>query len=481
MNKRLMALLSVVILLYSFNTTGSACNEHQSDIYVTQIIFGDEAASKSSKENTKMLMNALYLCSEQSGGLGQEKIDYLKKKRVSGIPSLDELDINESLLLDYSHNKWETDGKITQKQEIRKKVLQNTVNKVFDFGLINNWFGSKSGKCNSFAATLYYSHILADYIADDPSETEVNIDGKVIQAFSGQSSIVLNGDIPVFTASQKNNKDSFAMYSTLDNLKRAGTAFANIGTDIMPPSNSRQKIGMIKPSGWNQKKYKEVIGTEVSPGYLYNRCHLIAHQLAGNNTEINLITGTTYLNNIGMKSLEDKVAEYVRETGNHVLYRVTPIYRGDNLVASGVQMEAYSVEDKGRGICFNRYCYNVQPGININYMNGNNELSDMTIGVDGMIPFATYNASESNPDLIYEMNKHFEILFVNQKDSNTYNSMKNDINSIAIQARTIGSHGESQYNSYLALKEYEYEYYSVLKTYVPLLLEKEDFFKSTYK
>ena len=150
-------------------------------------------------------------------------------------------------------------------------------------------------------------------------------------------------------------------------------------------------------------------------------------------------------------------------------------------MASGVQIEAYSVEDKGKGISFNRYCYNVQPGIEINYADGSNEVSDITIGMEGMIPFATYNASNSNPDLILEMNKHLEIAFEDQKNSNTYASMKNEITSIANEARAIGDYNQNEYQRYLALKQYEYRYFEVLKAYVPMLLRKEEFFTSTFK
>ncbi|WP_051200775.1 DNA/RNA non-specific endonuclease [Butyrivibrio sp. XPD2002] len=485
MIKRAITILVAVSILLSFNTNVYACNEKQSNTYVLQIIFGDGAETKSSDTKAKMLTNALYLCSEQSNGLGQDKINYLKKQKVSGVPSIDAIDVKGDSLLEYSHNLWEGNGKATKKQESRKKVLQNTVNKVFDFGLINNLFGSKFGKCNSFAAVLYYSHILADYLADDPSETEVNINGKVMQAYSGQPYTILNGDIPSFSASQKSNTQSFDQYSSLDGYGRAGVAIANIGPEIMPPGNSRQDIGMIKPSGWPKKSedhhYKSILGTETNPGYLYNRCHLIAHQLAGNDTEVNLVTGTTYMNNEGMKPLEDKVADYVRKTGNHVLYRATPVYKGDNLVASGVQVEAYSVEDRGEGICFNRYCYNVQPGININYMDGTNEVADITIGVDRMIPFAVYNASDSNPDVIFEMSRHLEILFADQKDSNTYASMKNEITSLANEARMSGIHGETEYQRYLSLKQFEYRYFEVLKAYVPVMLKKEEFFTSAFK
>lgn len=153
-------------------------------------------------------------------------------------------------------------------------------------------------------------------------------------------------------------------------MGRCGVAFANICIDIMP-TEERGEIGMIKPSGWHTVKYDVVDGK-----YLYNRCHLIGYQLAGENANPkNLITGTRYLNVEGMLPFENEVADYVKESNNHVLYRVTPIFESDNLVASGVQMEAYSVEDNGEGICFNVFCYNVQPGIVIDYATGESYLS----------------------------------------------------------------------------------------------------------
>ncbi len=159
-------------------------------------------------------------------------------------------------------------------------------------------------------------------------------------------------------------------YAVLDKLGRCGTAYAVIGKDIMP-TEERGKIGMIKPTGWNQAKYPGIVNSE--PPYLYNRCHLIGFQLAGENANArNLITGTRYMNVDGMLPFENKVADYVKYTGNHVLYRVTPVFDGDNLLANGVLMEASSVEDKGKGISFCVFCYNIQPGIKINYKDGSN-------------------------------------------------------------------------------------------------------------
>lgn len=164
--------------------------------------------------------------------------------------------------------------------------------------------------------------------------------------------------------------ESAEYYSELDKLGRCGVCVANVGKDLMP-TEKRGSIGQVKPSGWKTVKYSSVDGK-----YLYNRCHLIGYQLSGENAnEKNLITGTRYLNTEGMLPFENMIADYVKETGNHVLYRVTPIYDGDNLVASGVQMEAKSMEDDGEGILFNVYCYNVQPNITIDYATGDSHES----------------------------------------------------------------------------------------------------------
>lgn len=187
----------------------------------------------------------------------------------------------------------------------------------------------------------------------------------VIPEFSGEAYIILNDNCPDFTLSEKESKVPFENYSQLDELGRCGTAYANICNELMP-TEERGAIGQIKPSGWQLVKYDIVEGK-----YLYNRCHLIGYQLAGENAnEKNLITGTRYLNVSGMLPFENMVANYVRETDHHVLYRVTPVYHRDDLVAAGIQMEAYSVEDEGAGICFNVFVYNNQPGIGIDYVTG---------------------------------------------------------------------------------------------------------------
>lgn len=185
-----------------------------------------------------------------------------------------------------------------------------------------------------------------------------------VPAYSGSPYVEINGNQPDFSQDQETT-ESFESYSELDSLGRCGTAFACIGEDLMP-TEERGSISEVHPTGWVQAEYDCVDG-----GSLYNRCHLIGFQLTGENAnEKNLITGTRYLNVEGMLPFENLVADYIKETGNHVLYRVTPVFQGDNLVASGVTMEALSVEDAGEGVCFSVYVYNVQPGVEIDYATG---------------------------------------------------------------------------------------------------------------
>lgn len=187
-----------------------------------------------------------------------------------------------------------------------------------------------------------------------------------IPAYSGKAYVAVDGNVPNFSASELTTK-GYEKYSNLDNLGRTGVAVASVGKDTMPADGEKRgDISSIKPTGWVQAKYDCVSG-----GWLYNRCHLIGWQLSAENAnKSNLLTGTKYLNISGMLPFENMVADYIKETGNHVAYRITPIYSGNNLLASGVQMEAYSVEDNGEGISFNVYCYNVQPEITIDYATG---------------------------------------------------------------------------------------------------------------
>ena len=189
-----------------------------------------------------------------------------------------------------------------------------------------------------------------------------------IPEFVSKPYVIINNNIPEFDESDMVT-ESYEYYSPLDKLGRCGVAMACVGTDIMP-TEERGAIGQIKPTGWHLVKYDCVDGK-----YLYNRCHLIGYQLTGENANRkSLITGTRYLNVEGMLPFENAIDDYVEETENHVIYRVTPIFEGDNLLASGVKLEAKSVEDNGKGICFNVYVYNSQPGIFIDYKTGESHL-----------------------------------------------------------------------------------------------------------
>ena len=191
-----------------------------------------------------------------------------------------------------------------------------------------------------------------------------------IPPYDGTPYVVLNDNQPSFTAEDMTDV-SYEFYSDLDELGRCGVTEACIGRDLMP-TEKRGDISSVKPTGWVQNQYDFVDGKS-----LWNRCHLIGFQLAGENAnECNLLTGTRYLNVEGMLPFENLVADYVKETDNHVLYRVTPAFQGTELVARGVQMEAYSVEDGGDGVCFNVFCYNVQPGVEIDYATGDNWLAE---------------------------------------------------------------------------------------------------------
>lgn len=212
----------------------------------------------------------------------------------------------------------------------------------------------------------YYTDNSSAYVNNNDI-TNIKYDISDIDKFTGYNYIELNGNIPVFE--EIDTSKSFEEYSELDSLGRAGSAFANIGVDLIP-TEKRGSIGMIKPSGWHTIKYDIVDGK-----YLYNRCHLIGYQLTGENAnEKNLITCTRQMNTKGMLDFENKVADYIKSTSNHVLYRVTPVYKDDNLLATGVIIEAKSVEDNGEGILFNVFVYNIQNGIEIDYKTGESSL-----------------------------------------------------------------------------------------------------------
>lgn len=206
------------------------------------------------------------------------------------------------------------------------------------------------------------------YALPEQEETSPTYQVDDIPAYQGNLYVVLNNTEPNFSETDYTTT-SFEHYNDLDSLGRCGVAFANVGLETMP-TEDRGSIGQVKPSGWHTVKYDNVSGK-----YLYNRCHLIGYQLTGENAnEKNLITCTRSMNTEGMLPFEDEVAEYVKDTGNHVLYRVTPIFEGDNLLATGVEMEAKSVEDDGKGVKFNVFVYNVQDGIQIDYKTGDSSL-----------------------------------------------------------------------------------------------------------
>lgn len=229
-------------------------------------------------------------------------------------------------------------------------------------------------KALSILLTVLICLVCASCSAEETAENKSNISKTTstavsysideIPEYSGSPYVVINNNIPDFSKSDLTTK-SYEKYGSLDSLGRCTSCSACIGKDTMP-TEKRGNIGTIKPSGWQTAKYNNIDGK-----YLYNRCHLIGYQLTAENAnEKNLITGTRYLNVEGMLPFENEVADYVINTSNHVLYRVTPVFIDSELIARGVQMEAYSVEDNGEGVQFNVYCYNVQPDITIDYKTG---------------------------------------------------------------------------------------------------------------
>lgn len=218
--------------------------------------------------------------------------------------------------------------------------------------------------------TYYFANTQVQQINNSNEISQVSFDLSSIPEYSNEPYVIINNNKPLFTKEDE-NINPIEQYGDLDYLGRCTKAFAKVGIDTMP-TKERESISSIKPSGWKSVKYDIVDGK-----YLYNRCHLIGYQLTAENAnKENLITGTRYLNVEGMLPFENQVAEYIRKTKNHVLYRVTPIFENENLVASGVNIEAQSIEDNGNGICFNVYVYNVQPGIEIDYKTGISSLKN---------------------------------------------------------------------------------------------------------
>lgn len=230
-----------------------------------------------------------------------------------------------------------------------------------------------------------------------------------VPAYKNSPYTTLNGNTPAFSSSQLTRR-SYERYGSLDSLGRCTTAVSSIGRDLMP-TTERGSIGMIKPTGWHTIRYSFVDGK-----YLYNRCHLIGYQLTGENAnERNLITGTRYMNVQGMEPFELEVADYIKRSGNHVLYRVTPIFKGHELVARGVHMEAESVEDHGHGVKFNIYCYNVQPGVKINYATGDSTATNGESGTHGGSTPTYSNGSSSQSSSHHDNARHTYVVNVNTK------------------------------------------------------------------
>lgn len=209
-----------------------------------------------------------------------------------------------------------------------------------------------------------------NFSPDNISTAGITINGEAVPEYVDEPYVQINFNEPFFTEDELKTT-SFESFSEQDELGRCKTAMACVGLDIIPTEERGEIVGDIKPAGWHMVKYDDV----VSGGYLYNRCHLLDYQLTGNNSDVrNFITGTEYMNVTGMLPFENMVARYVEMTGNHVMYRVTPYYKNDNLIATGVLMEAYSVEDGGMGVFYNVFVYNVQPGIEIDYSTGESRL-----------------------------------------------------------------------------------------------------------
>ena len=215
----------------------------------------------------------------------------------------------------------------------------------------------------------------------DPSQLRASM-------YAGEPFVAINDYVPYFTDAEKKTTEVFENYSPLDSLGRCGVAYANLCKELMP-TEDRESLSSVTPSGWKNKKYDSEL---VDGGWIYNRAHIIGFQLAGEQAnKLNLITGTRYVD--GMLTFENMVADYIKETNNHVLYRVTPIYNGNNLVAEGVLIEAYSIEDEGEGVCFNVFCFNVQPGIVIDYATGDSWLKADAPNIDetDRVPSGTDN------------------------------------------------------------------------------------------
>ncbi len=294
-------------------------------------------------------------------------------------------------------------------------------------------------------AFLFLCLLLAALIAfsacakSDANKTEPSIGESTtretagaIPAYGKDPFVALNGNVPLFTENEYTTT-AFENYAPLDALGRCGVTVACVGKELMP-TEERGSIGQVKPSGWHTVKYDSVDGK-----YLYNRCHLIGFQLTGENANTrNLITGTRYLNVEGMLPFENMVADYVKETGNHVLYRVTPVFVDEELVARGVILEALSVEDKGEGICFHVYCYNVQPQVSIDYKTGESREGEATQPVT-VLPDRTASLPENGTQDGQETKPAQETYVLNLSSKKIHKST-------CRSAETIAEHNKSSFD-----------------------------------
>ena len=466
--KRIFSLvLALSVLIPLCFTPVFACDDEQTNKVITAVLFGDSASSFESDAHVKELLNAVFLCSEQYGGNGREQWSALKKD-VWTLPSFSKIQLsNESDLILCTHQKWSKEpDKNAKIKNNRKAVLQRTVNDVFDYGIFNNLLGSK---CDSFASLLYYLHILSDYLVDNLENTRIVYNGHEIPAYSGEPYVMLNNNVPCFTNDEEQTTNS-TFTCTKISLNRSGACSAVINSENVlekkPPRN------LSDPVGWPEESQgdRTTINGELNNNF-WDRSHIIGRQFIANDSAENLFTGTMYLNQGVMKEREEAIANYLlANRKSHVLYRVTPVYQGENLIPSGVQMEAYSLEDAGKGICFNIYCYNVQPGVSINYYAGGTNSTDDTINSD-IIPFA---------ELVNEITKACNTLFDDQKDT-ALTQMNSKVKTLLDASDDFNDDiSMNDVNKYNQNKEYEFQYYSILKKYLPELLAKEKFFSSVF-
>ena len=293
---------------------------------------------------------------------------------------------------------------------------QDLAGGVFYFG--DSIMNTRKMTDSIFALFITIGFVLGVAVSFALTPIEVEASGS-IPTYAGSISVQINNNVPEFNA-EEITVTSFEQYGAFDKLGRCTAAMACVGKDIMP-TEERGSIGSIKPTGWNQNKYPGIVNS--NPPYLYNRCHLIGYQLTGENAnEKNLITGTRYFNIEGMLPYENKVANYVESTGNHVMYRVTPVFSGNNLLCDGVKMEAYSVEDSGRGVSFNVFCYNVQPGVVINYSDGSNSLDENYV-------VGTRNGNSTSVGISQETLSQTDSISVNK--SNDANEKQSSVGYIA--------------------------------------------------